>query len=250
MKCEKAAIDRNLDSMRAYIAASRDHGADLICFPEMNITGYIDPLRFPHAVISLDHRAIRQVVRFSEQYSVYVVAGFVESNPAGKPYITQFMAHNGKLLGFYRKKTIKDEEADWFSPGDRQPTFSVCGVTVGLSVCADIDDPDIFREYARQGAAIVLESAAPGLYGEQETRNWSSGFHWWRSNCMEKLGEYAAEQSIYIGVSTQAGRTIDEDFPGGGYWFNPRGECTAESGDWSDGVLYVQFDAGHEFAGN
>jgi len=240
MNCEKAAIDRNLHSMEKYIAAAQTHGADVVCFPEMNMTGYIDPLKFPHAVLSIDHGAIDRVVQFSGLYSVCVIAGFVEENPEGKPYINQFVAQHGQLLGYYRKKTIKDEEANWFAPGDRQPIFSLFGVPFGLSVCADIDDPNIFREYAGKGAKIVFESAAPGLYGEQETRNWSSGFNWWRNNCIEKLGRYAAEESLYIAVATQAGRTIDEDFPGGGYLFDPRGECTAESGEWSEGVLYVQ----------
>jgi len=242
MNCEKAAIDRNLASMRRYIAESRANGADFVCFPEMNLTGYIDPFKQTDAVISLDHRAVREVVRLSGQYAVGVIAGFVERNPAGKPYIHQLAAHHGDLLGSYRKKTIKDEEAQWFSPGDEQPVFTAAGLTFGLSVCADIDDPSIFAEYARKGAAVVFESAAPGLYGEQATRNWSSGFHWWRSNCIEKLGKYAADNKLYIGVATQAGRTIDEDFPGGGYLFDPQGRCAAESGDWSEGILYAAIE--------
>lgn len=246
MNCEKAAIDRNLGAMREYMDAGRAAGADILCFPEMNITGYIDPGKYPQAVLTLDHGAIGQVVELSGRYAMGVIAGFVEHNPDGKPYITQLAAHSGRLLGYYRKKTIKDEEAAWFSPGDLQPVFTVSGLTFGLAVCADIDDPELFREYARQGAALVFESAAPGLYGAQETRNWQSGFDWWRSNCLEKLGRYAAEQSLYIGVSTQAGRTVDEDFPGGGYFFNPRGECTSESGDWREGVLYAEVAANRD----
>lgn len=244
MKIEKAAIDQNVQLMREYIAeAARDHGADIVCFPEMNITGYIDPGKFPQAVITMNHEAVSQVIELSGRYSTCVIAGFVEHNPEGKPYINQFAAHNGELLGFYRKKTIHDGEEEWFSPGDQQPLFSIPGLTFGLSVCADIDDPAIFAEYADKGAVIVLESAAPGLYGEQETRNWSSGFEWWRGNCRDKLGKYAADYGIYIGVATQAGRTIDEDFPGGGYLFDPSGTCIAETPNWSEGVLYVEIDA-------
>lgn len=242
MNCEKAAIDRNLASMRRSIAASRENGADVVCFPEMNITGYIDPGKHPDANLTIDHAAVGEVVDMSERYAVCVIAGFVERNPKGKPYITQFAAHNGKLLGFYRKKTIAGDEVPWFSPGDRQPVFHASGLTFGLSVCADIDDPRIFAEYARQGAAIVFESAAPGLYGEQATRDWSSGFEWWRNNCMDKLGQYAADYSLYIGVATQAGRTVDEDFPGGGYLFDPQGRRAAASVDWSEGILYASIE--------
>lgn len=240
MNCEKTAIERNLLIMDEYLSICKTNKVDIVCFPEMNITGYIDPNQHPNAVLSLDHKAIKQVIQYSGLYSLCIIAGFVENNPEGKPYINQFVSHNGKLLGYYRKKTIKDEEADWFSSGDQQPTFSVLGLTFGLSICADIDDPNIFGEYAQKGVKIVFESAAPGLNGEQENRNWLSGYNWWRNNCIEKLGKYASEESIFIGVATQSGRTIDEDFPGGGYLFNPHGECLAESRDWGANVLYVQ----------
>ncbi|MBD2872284.1 carbon-nitrogen hydrolase family protein [Paenibacillus sp. IB182493] len=241
MNCEKAEIDRNLGLMRDYISAGRAAGADIVCFPEMNVTGYIDPGQYPDAVLSLEHPAIERVVSLSGEYATSVIAGFVEANPGGKPYINQFVASDGKLLGFYRKKTIKEGEENWFAPGDgRQPVFTVSGLAFGLAICADIDDPAIFAQYAGMSAAAVFECAAPGLYGEQETRNWSSGHAWWRDNCWEKLGKYAAEGALYIGVATQAGRTKDEDFPGGGYLFGPRGERLAESGDWAEGVLYAE----------
>ncbi|WP_019535792.1 carbon-nitrogen hydrolase family protein [Paenibacillus ginsengihumi] len=248
MRCDKTEIDRNLQSMQEYIEAARANGADFVCFPEMNITGYMDPAKHPHAALSRDHEAIRQVVEWSGRYAVCVIAGFAESNPAGKPHITQMAAHHGELLGFYRKRTIPADEADSFVAGDSDagPVFNVEGLSFGLSICADIDDPQIFRSYARQGATIVFESAAPGLYGEQATRDWASGFAWWRGECMTKLRKYAAENSLYIAVATQAGRTIDEDFPGGGYLFDPQGRCIAETGDWSEGILYGRIAAGKE----
>ena len=40
-----------------------------------------------------------------------------------------------------------------------------------------------------------------------------------------------------FGVATQAGRTVDEDFPGGGYLFDDGGELVAQTGDGSEGML-------------
>ena len=45
-----------------------------------------------------------------------------------------------------------------------------------------------------------------------------------------------------MAVATQAGRTADEDFPGGGYVFGPSGACIAESGDWSEGMLLANVE--------
>jgi predicted amidohydrolase len=37
----------------------------------------------------------------------------------------------------------------------------------------------------------------------------------------------------------QAGRTQDEDFPGGGNVFGPDGTCICATSDWSEGMLYA-----------
>ncbi|HEU5367474.1 MAG TPA: nitrilase-related carbon-nitrogen hydrolase, partial [Ktedonobacterales bacterium] len=127
-------------------------------------------------------------------------------------------------------------------PGPTVATFAHPKATCGFAICADIEDPAIFAENARQGAHIIFEAAAPGLYGAQATRNWQSGFDWWRGECHTKLGQYARDHHVSIAVATQAGRTIDEDFPGGGYVFGPDSACLYETSDWSEGILYAELE--------
>lgn len=240
MRCQKGAIEYNIISMYKYLEEGKKKGVDIICFPEMNITGYINPIQYPDAVISRYHSSIQRVADMSFIYQTIVIAGFAEKNYQGKPYITQLVAKDGKIAGCYRKKTLSPEESEWFSPGTETPTFSHSGSTFGLTICADIDNGRIFKEYAEQGASLVFESAAPGLYGNQDNRDWKSGFDWWRSECKSKLGRYAAENGIYIAAATQAGRTCDEDFPGGGYVFTPQGNCICETEDWTEGILVAK----------
>ena len=152
------------------------------------------------------------------------------------------------MLAIYRKMTIPDEEAHLYMPGGvapavwRHPTRAAAGaphVICGTAICADISNHAVFAENATQGARLIFEAAAPGLYGEQATRDWRSGYEWWRGECHTKLAGYARKLGVTIAVATQASRTSDEDFPGGGYIFGPDGACVAESGDWSEGVLYA-----------
>jgi predicted amidohydrolase len=122
------------------------------------------------------------------------------------------------------------------------PVFQSGGVTFGIAICADIENEQVFAECGRQGAHIVFELAAPGLYGEQATRNWQSGYAWWEGMCQNHLSRYARDYGLWIGVATQAGRTIDEDFPGGGYVFAPTGERIYTTADWLPGAVYVALD--------
>ena len=243
MHCEKGAIDENLASIRAYLQAGMSQGVDIMCFPEMSITGYANPLRSPEAVLHRDGPEVARLVSMTKDIPITAIAGLIEENPNGKPFIAQIIAHSGKILGVYRKQNIAEDEVNWFAPGSAIAVFHHPKVIFGLSICADIGTPELFSEQAKLGAQIVFEAAAPGLYGSQTTRDWLSGYQWWQNECHQKLGRYAHDNNIYIAVATQAGRTIDEDFPGGGYVFGPDGTCLSTTSDWSEGVLYVTLPA-------
>lgn len=242
MFCEKGAIEDNLARIGHSLAEASRRGVDIVGLPEMSLTGYADPNRYPHAVITLDGPEVARLIQITRPYSMTVLAGLIEKNPTGKPFITQIVIRQGKLLSCYRKRTIKDEEVEWFTPGSDVPVWRHNGLTYGVAICADIENADVFAELAGQGAQVVFELAAPGLYGEQSTRNWRSGYEWWRGECDRYLSSYAREHRYWIGVATQAGRTLDEDFPGGGYLFAPNGERVFAAPDWSPGAAYLEID--------
>jgi predicted amidohydrolase len=122
------------------------------------------------------------------------------------------------------------------------PIFRHGGLTYGLAICADIGNAALFADLARNGVQVVFELAAPGLYGDQATRNWQSGFEWWRDKCETHLSAYAREHGFWVAVATQAGRTVDEDFPGGGYVFAPGGRRLFATPDWQSGAAYLEMD--------
>ncbi len=248
MRCEKGAIDENLEFISHCLAEAKERQLDFVGFPEMSITGYADPNLYPQAVIRLDGPEVQRFLELTRGNPATVMAGLIEENTgqagraARKPFITQIAAQDGRLVGFYRKITIQDEEVEWFSPGDAVRVFQRGDVIFGISICADISNEQVFAESARQGARILFELAAPGLYGEQATRDWRSGFEWWRGECREKLARYAQMYAVWIAVATQAGRTVDEDFPGGGFVFSPDGQCLFETPDGSPGEVYLEID--------
>lgn len=239
-RCQMGAIEYNIIGMYKYLEECRKKGVEIVCFPEMSITGCINPIKYPNAVLSKYHSSIQRVADMSFIYQTIIIAGFSEKNYVGKPYIAQLVAKEGKIVGCYRKKDISLEESEWYSPGTEAPIFSYFGINFGLTLCSDIDDGGIFKEYSDRGAGLVFMSAAPDLRRREETRNRKSNFEWWGSECKSKLGKYAAEYRIYIAAATQAGRISDEDFPGGCYVFAPDGSCINETEDWHEGMLVTK----------
>ncbi len=246
MLSEKGAVAGNLKAISGFIEKADKKGIDILGLPEASITGYNNPLKFPQAVISTDGPEIDALCRLTIGRKPTVLAGLIEQNPGGKPFLTQVVIRDGKMGGFYRKNIIKDgtetEKAVWFSPGEEIKVFHYQDLKYGIAICADIDGENIFEEYARQGVQIVFELAAPGLYGEQATRNWESGYKWWEGVCLKRFEKYAAKYGIWIAVATAAGRTIDEDFPGGGYLFAPDGTRVYATKDGKPCEVYLEID--------
>lgn len=246
MRSEKAAIEENLTSSAEHLDAAAARKIDIVAFPEMNLMGYADPTRYPQACVDLAGPEVTRMLALTAPHPQTVLFGIIESNPAGKPFITQIVARAGHMLGYYRKITIKDEECAWFAPGTEVPVFKHDGLTFGIAICADIDNEQVFATCAQKGAQVVFELAAPGLYGAQAKRNWQSGFDWWKDKCRDDLAPYAQRYGIWIPVATQAGRTCDEDFPGGGYLFDPHGQRRYATPDWQPGASYLSIDLEHE----
>lgn len=239
MRCEKGQVSGNLASTAEFTERAAYAGADLVCFPEMSVTGYIEPQRQPNAVLDWSDPQLAPLFQLSKRNYVTLIAGIVEVNPGNKPFISQGVIRGDELLGVYRKTNLGDDE-DSFSAGTEPLVQRHDEVDFGVAICADIDSEGLFRGYAQRGAKLVLLSSAPGLYGSQQTRDWEAGFMWWQDECRTKLGAYARRYGLHIAVATQAGRTVDEDFPGGGYLFDNRGCLVAQTTDGSEGMLMVE----------
>jgi len=244
MYSEKGAIEENLAETARCLEEAGRRGIDIVGFPEASITGYSDRGKYPDAVIVRDGPEVASLLKLTEGKSLTALAGIIEHNPDGKPFITHLVARDGRLAGYYRKMNIVEDDNDWITPGTEIKVFDHGGVTFGTAICSDIAKEELFAECASRGAKIVFELAAPGLYGDQATRNWESGYRWWEGECRKYLSGCAEKYGIWIAVATQAGRTCDEDFPGGGYLFSPKGERLYSTGDWQPCVSYLEIDFG------
>ena len=240
MRCEKGAVAENLEATARTIQEAAAHGVDVLGFPEASLSGYIDPARYPQAVLRLDGPEVAQALALTRGYELTALMGIIEARPGHKPYITQLVARDGELLGVYRKQRVVEEDAEWYSVGNGGPAFVHGEWTCGIAICADIAREAVFAEAAAQGAQIVFELAAPGLYGDMATRNWDSGFRWWEGECTKYLAQWAQRYGIWGAVATQAGRTVDEDFPGGGYVFAPDGRRLYATADGAEGAVYLE----------
>jgi predicted amidohydrolase len=239
MSSKKDEIASNLAAMVDFIErAAHDH-ADLVVFPEMSLTGYFTSPKYLSSAISVEDIEVKKIVALSKTYGLTIIFGLSEKD-GDRTYISQLVAQDDQLSGIYRKHNVLNEEAGIFTPGKSSPIFGLGKFKFGITICADIDLPELFEEYSKSGCDMVFECASPNLYGDRKNRDWEKGYAWWKIRCVEKIGQYALRNKMMIAVATQRGRDIDDDFPGGGYLFSQNGELLAETKDYRQEMLLVE----------
>lgn len=198
----------------------------------MSLTGYR-----PSAVIELTHPALVELVRATANAPA-VCFGFVEAPGADSqpPYITQVVASAGQLVAVHRKAGLGEGEDADFGPGTPSGRCQLAGVPLSIAVCAEIGSEPPYEI----DSAVVLGPSAPGLYGDRRRTDadWRRGFDWWRGSVIADANRLL-RAGQWLAVSTQAGATDDEDFPGWAALVGRGGEVLDELPDWREGVLVV-----------
>jgi predicted amidohydrolase len=239
VRCAKGDIEGNLQAHVQLLDAAASAGCDLALFPEMSLTGSVDPAVHPQRLASLHHPAVAALARASAETGVGVCFGIAERSAAGAPYITQVFAADGCVPGVQRKRHLGDGEEPFTAASDSH-VFEHAGARFGVAICAEAGFDAPFDAAAAGGAQLVLFPAAPGLHGRRTGEaSWQAGFSWWETCALGDARRHAARRRLWIALAGQAGSTEDEDFPGLAALVGPDGSVAARLPDWRDGTLTV-----------
>ena len=162
----------NFRRIHEFVAAEVARGAELILFPELANTGYVEPLvpggsivsDVPHfgealygACAEPDGEEVRALVALAARHRVHLVIGLGLRDPlrAGVMHNASLLIGPDGVLGSYTKVHQWQNEKLFFTGGDRIETFPVFGTRLGMQICYDIRFPEITRILALQGASIV-----------------------------------------------------------------------------------------------
>jgi predicted amidohydrolase len=239
LQCEKGELRANLARHGRVLCEARDAGCAVAVFPEMSLTGSLDPARTPELLIALDDPHVGAMADFTAETGVAAVFGLSERAADGAAHITQAVADAGRIVAVQRKRYLGEGE-EGYTAVDDDATFDLDGTRGAIAICAEsrIDRP--FAHAASAGAQLVLFCAAPGLYGRRiDEAAWKRGWEWWRADGIGAARRHARERGLWIALATQAGSAHDEDFPGVAALIDPEGNVRAELPDWREGNLVV-----------
>jgi NAD+ synthase (glutamine-hydrolysing) len=237
VQCNKSALADNLEMHLRVLGEAARAGCDIAVFPEMSLTGSVDPRSHREDAISIDDDTIMTLARATHG-GMATLFGIAERCD-GAFFITQIYAQHGRVVGSYRKRHFGEEE-EGFTPGDASAMFHLGDLPFGVAICAEggVDYP--FSEPAAAGARIVFFCAAPGLHGRRtDEAGWRDGFSWWETCGLGDARRHAQNFGVWVALTTQAGSTRDEEFPGLAALIAPDGEIVDRLPDWQPATLVV-----------
>ena len=213
-------VRENLDRMLPWIEEAKRKGADLVCFPELNVTGYsTDPVIKEYAE-SIPGAISRQLEQMAQDSEIVILAGMAEKDHKKRIYASHLVATPQGIAGVYRKLHIAPPEESVFSPGDRAPLLNLSGVKLGLQLCYDAHFPELSTRMAVDGADIIfMPHASPRGTPQQKLNSW-----------LRHMTARAFDNGVFIVACNQVGENQKGlGFPGLAVVIGPSGNVLVES---------------------
>jgi predicted amidohydrolase len=157
------APEDNLQRALALLEQGATAGAQLVVFPECNLSGYGHETASECAAsaLALDSAPIAAVSKHCAELRVNAVVGFVERDGPDLYNSAALIDDSGELRSVIRKLHLPCLGVDRFvSQGDREPeVVETTAGRVSMLICADMIFPEAARVAVLKGADIVAISA-------------------------------------------------------------------------------------------
>jgi N-carbamoylputrescine amidase len=214
-------------------------GARVVCFQELFYGPYFcqvqDPQYFSLAE-AVPGGPITELMRdLARELSIVLIVPVFEEEQPGVYYNTAFVVNaDGSYLGKYRKTHIPQVqgflEKYYFRPGNLgYPVFQTAVGPIGVYICYDRHFPEGWRALGLAGARLVFNPSATSRSLSQ---------YLWR---LEQPAAAVANE-YFVGAINRVGVEPlgDDDFYGGSYFVDPRGQLVGEAAPDDAGAVVVR----------
>ena len=145
-------IEGNVDGHLRLIEKAAEHGASLIVFPELSLTGYEPDLAESHHLEPGDAR-LGAFQEMADKHTMKILVG-APYREGESLHIAAFLYQPDEDPLVYTKHHLHDGEEVYFESGTRELSFDVPGERASVAICADITHPEHAENAAVNGATI------------------------------------------------------------------------------------------------
>lgn len=180
----------NFLKIKKAVVFARKEKSDLICFPELFVTGYPPrDLLEKKEFVEKAELTTREICLLSKKYpKIGILFGNIAFSPKklGNPiYNSAILACGGKIIFTQSKSALPKrdvfDEPRYFEPASEVRTFRLRGEKLGIAICADVwagtrwaqREYEIFpiKNLAKDGSSLfIVINASPFYVGKEKVR--------------------------------------------------------------------------------
>ena len=158
---------QNYKSIENAINAGFKNGTDLIVLPEVWTCGW-SPDLFQQTAEDLENGETTQFLKnLAFKYKTYIIGGsYITKQDKNYFNTCPVINDKGELVASYNKSHLYSYygclEGSYITEGTEPILTDIKGIKTGLTICYDIRFPEIYREYRKNGADLLVNVAAWG----------------------------------------------------------------------------------------
>ena len=229
-------VEKNLDRIESLVSEASREGANIVCFPELSVTGYT--LKPPAEIYKrpATDKIMDRLIELAREAHLVIIAGLIEISDTKKPYITQVIAGPEGLIGLYRKTHLSSAEKGVYQAGQDIEVYNFGNITFGVALCYETHFPEISAVLALMGADILFfPHASPRGDPKGKFQSW-----------MRHLPARAFDNGVFVVACNQVGSNSDDLlFPGVALVLGPDGQILAKYTGREERILFADLKADH-----
>lgn len=199
--------EKNIEKAIRWLDVAKEHGVDLVCFPEMSFTGFSMNTK---VTSEKDKETVREMERLGKSYGMAIGFGWVQ---AGKPLCENHYSivnANGREVLDYAKihPFSYSEENQHFVGGNSLSLCKLGDMSVGTAICYDLRFPEIFQTLSKKAELIVV----PANWPKKRRAHWTA-----------LLTARAIENQCYLAGVNCCGKMDGTDYSGDSALYAPDG---------------------------
>lgn len=154
----KGDIQKNIEKHIIYVKEAIESGANLICFPELSITGY-EPELAESLATSADDERFDVFQELADSGAITICIGYplIVENGIN---ISMLIFQPNSSRQTYSKQYLHSDEKPYFVDGTEQIIIEIEGVRIAPAICYESLIPEHFDKANEMGCDVYLASVA------------------------------------------------------------------------------------------
>jgi predicted amidohydrolase len=222
----KGDIQCNIDNHLKIIDLAVAHGAAIIIFPELSLTGY-EPGLAKELATTLNDSRLDVFQKISDTRQVIIGAGSpIKNNDGTCISMVIFQPHKARQL--YSKKFLHPDEEPFFVSGQNTIGLTSNKSSIAFAICYELSVPVHAGDAFKNGADVYIASVAKSAAGVEKAA--------------ESLAGIAGKYAMTVLMANCVGYCDNFESGGKTSIWNNRGLLAGQLNDTHEGILIINTD--------